>query len=649
MNLTKYFNRNYMIQNLKKSKSILAFFLGILPIISILSYLTIAKNSNLGAITLESISIVHYFGIYFVPIILSVCLFGFVYKKKSVDFINSMPLSRKTIFTTNIVTGILLLILMVILSGLGIYITSTLINTIMPFRMIIDYILVWSISYIFVFILSNIAMSVSGNTMTQIAVTLLILFFVPFLIDYITAGNILSYSYNELCIETTSNYSNVEELCNIIYNTNQSNYTLPYNNIHSILYGNWNNLYNLVSIVKMFIISLAGYTLGKFLFLKRKMENNETSFKKLEIHNIVKALTMFPIIAIISIIVPESNISALVVFFILLFLVIYFIIYDLITRKSISNFKKSFIHFCIILCVLFPICITIHVALHDLQKHNLIYIDDNQITEIKLSINSNNISEFEHLSIKDKEDIDYILKKLNNSVNSYDTPTIYKEIIIETNNNNYKILGNFQKEDYNEILNNIKNKSEIQNAIKLLDNNKIYAVGMDEDYLSSYTNDSKIIKEAVRVLTENPKSLEKCKVNKELSVYAYDNGKVISTTINSCASNILNDYTRKVINKKNQEFQDRIKYMSYTNVSYMISYNLVDYNIDSIKVSENLILNKIYANTKQVYSFMKKYNDNFDTEKEYIYFHIYLDGKEYSYYTNRVEELLEMLEMEKED
>ena len=181
MNLMKYFNYNYMIQNLKKSKSILIFFLGLIPIASIFSYLVLISNTSLYNITLEAISIIHYFGIYFIPILLSLCLFGFIYKKKQVDFTLSMPLSRKTIFTTNTITGILLLIFMVTFSALGIYIVNLFTDFIIPFRMIIDYILIWSITYIFVFILTNIAMTISGNGITQFIVTMLLLFFIPFL------------------------------------------------------------------------------------------------------------------------------------------------------------------------------------------------------------------------------------------------------------------------------------------------------------------------------------------------------------------------------------------------------------------------------------------------------------------------------------
>ena len=57
MNLMKYFNYNYMKENIKKSKAILAFFLGIIPVISILFFLGIKDDYN--SLTLASISLIN--------------------------------------------------------------------------------------------------------------------------------------------------------------------------------------------------------------------------------------------------------------------------------------------------------------------------------------------------------------------------------------------------------------------------------------------------------------------------------------------------------------------------------------------------------------------------------------------------------------
>ena len=51
--------------------------------------------------------------------------------------------------------------------------------------MIFDIFLLWNVAYIFVFVVSNIAISVSANKITSVVVVLLILFLIPFLHSFV--------------------------------------------------------------------------------------------------------------------------------------------------------------------------------------------------------------------------------------------------------------------------------------------------------------------------------------------------------------------------------------------------------------------------------------------------------------------------------
>jgi len=646
----KFFNRNYMIQNLKKSKSVLAFFLGVLPIVSMIIFLVLASVAGYSYISLESISVIHYFGIYFVPLILSVCLFGFVYKKKSVDFTCSMPLSRKTIFITNTITGILLLILMVVISGFGIYGIGVLTGTIIPFKMILDYMLIWSITYIFVFILSNIAMCVSGNIATCIVVTMLLLFLVPFLIDYVTDGNFIIYGvgeYRNLCIENVDLSTN--KMCNIIETSNSTNYTLPYNNIRSLLSGD--GIYNMISLIKMVIVSIAGIIIGKIMFVKRKMENNQTSFKNLKVHSFVKALTMVPIIALISAMIPEENISLLLISCIFIFLLVYFIIYDFITKKSLTDIKNATIHFLVSLLVLFMIFIPIDHHFENSNDSYFINIDSQDIKEIHFSLNTTGLSLFEYIEVKDTKSLELILNKLTETIKEPNDILIYKELEIKTSDNSYKISVHFNENAYLELVDYIKKTTDFKKIKTLLDDKKVYALGFEQPYINGYTNNSKVINEAKNIIENNP-SKSKCNyMNEALTVYAYDKGNVYSYQIDSCKSEILSDYVEEVINRENKEFLDRIKNLSYTSASVKgISYGINSYNVNSSNIGFEDLDEGLYKHIKEVYLFMKKYsNDKFDINKYHIAISGYLGDDKYIYYTNRVDELLAVLEVEKED
>ena len=101
MNLMKLFNKNYLIQNIKKSKVVLSIFICLIPILNTIILTMILTNNTNHILSYKEISIINLIGIYILPIIISICLFNYIYKKKSVDFINSMPITRKSIFITN--------------------------------------------------------------------------------------------------------------------------------------------------------------------------------------------------------------------------------------------------------------------------------------------------------------------------------------------------------------------------------------------------------------------------------------------------------------------------------------------------------------------------------------------------------------------
>ena len=188
MSLKKLFNFDYLFQNIKKSKALLLTFILLVPILSsLLIVLTGIDDKSTKVFSLSELSIVGIPLLFIVPLLLSIALNGYVYKRRSVDFIGSMPINKSTIFITNTLGGIGILFLMfltnIVLFGLISIIFS---NIYIPFALLFDYFVLWFVSYSFVFIASNLAMSVSGNMMSQIVVTLLILFLVPYIHFYTT-------------------------------------------------------------------------------------------------------------------------------------------------------------------------------------------------------------------------------------------------------------------------------------------------------------------------------------------------------------------------------------------------------------------------------------------------------------------------------
>ena len=96
MNLTKYFNLKFLKENIKQAKGILIFFTSILPLVTII-YL-IAKLSGGNYIySFKELGILAYLLSFIVPVVIAFVFFGFIFKKKSVDFYLSQPINRITL------------------------------------------------------------------------------------------------------------------------------------------------------------------------------------------------------------------------------------------------------------------------------------------------------------------------------------------------------------------------------------------------------------------------------------------------------------------------------------------------------------------------------------------------------------------------
>ena len=94
----------------------------IFTFIMMLGYTTDSYNMIVG--DLEKLSPVVAIFSFILPVILAITLFSFIFKRKSVDFVNSMPISKKSIYVTNFIGGTLLIIFELLVSLLIIILFS---------------------------------------------------------------------------------------------------------------------------------------------------------------------------------------------------------------------------------------------------------------------------------------------------------------------------------------------------------------------------------------------------------------------------------------------------------------------------------------------------------------------------------------------
>ncbi len=636
MNLMKYFNYHYMLQNIKKSRSVLILFLVLFPVLNILTILLLNEISSLIAFTLPQISIIHFIGIFCVPIVLSFCLFGFIHKQKSIDFTLSMPISRKTVFTTNTITGIIFILLMIILCGICTYVASFFTPIVIPFQMILDYILIWSITYIFVFIITNIAMSVTGNKSTQIVVTLLLLFLIPYIIDvlYIPEMFDRSLSYQTIAFETIKIEST--RYYQIIGKDSVYNYIMPYNLFKS------NDLYSLFSLSKMIILSFIGYFIGKFLFVRRKMEVNETSFENLKMHTFVKALTMLPLFVLISGILSQSNKSGLLFVASIVGLIIYYLIYDYLTLHHLPNFKKNALHFVIVLLVMFTISYMINENMNNNKYlyEDLIIDDYDEIENFKIDfVNKEGISDFLYYEITDKESIKTISDIITNAKYSEDYEIFV--ISVKVDGKEYELSIDMSKEDYQKIKDIVETKGVSKSP--LLQGNYVYALRLRELDMDYTTTDSKILDAAKDTIIKDSEMLD-YKVCLNTTLLAYRGGKVSTYNINSCKSDVLSKYVEDSIKKEREKVAETIKDNIISNI------DLLDGSENVSFINREDFLNKWYNQYEEVNQFiLKDAKNDFSINKDYVILDFNNDDRIYRFYTNNYLELFKMIGIEEDE
>ena len=426
MSLTKLFNFKFMKQMLKKAKGRVLIFLCIVPIFTVLTLMVQYADQSADVLDYGELCVINFLGMYVIPVILSINLFNYIYKRPSVDFINSMPISKKTIFLSNTLLGIVLIILMQIVNALGIFIFSAFNPNLIIFsQMVWDIFIIATVSYIFVFTVTNLAMCLSGNTITQIIVTALIVFFVPFFVNNFN-NNMFNAITDDYRLDLGENFYTGNT---IIYDEkleedleNKNTLTLSEVDAHSetspyrmikIVFGSYINLYNQKSINKMILLSIIYIALGSVLFKKRRFENLGESFQTVKVHEFVKALTMFPMIALINKLeILDQDIEIILLIYAII--IVYFIVYDIITSKKV-NFKAGALSLVLTLVVLNVVTLSIDKTI---RNRDAKFYSMNDVKSISVDLDgareyNSKIMDYE---ITDRELIEEIFRARNTSL-----------------------------------------------------------------------------------------------------------------------------------------------------------------------------------------------------------------------------------------
>lgn len=632
MNSTKLFNVKYFFQNLKKSKTLLSLTILIVPILTLLILININNMDINLTDMMYGCNTINLLGMYVIPICISFILFGYVFKRKSVDFIGSMPINRKSIFITNLIGGILIITLIQMLNFLVIGLSTIFLeNIVLSFNAILDFCIVGIVSYTFMYTATNIAMAISGNLLTQIAVTMLIVFLVPFSIDAVKEFDL----YPRI-----SFYRDSTETINVDLVKNVDS-TLPYGMIKNTALRN-SNLVTNISMAKMVVLSICYSIIGLLLFEKRKMENTEESFYSIYMHLFVKGLTLTPIISVLAIIdAPPTGLALL-----LAVIFVYYYVYDIITNRKVK------------LKVEIPVFILTVLILFGAFKGAHYIFEDKETIYSKSDIKSICISNYTYDSYYTNSTAVYDLKQMNYEftdaeiINEFysglDYTMSYYDGIYNRNNINVKIKLQNGKEfcgevslkstNYKKILSKIRQddgyKKAVAEDLKIEDNNFYNLIYLNQNLTKE--EKTKIIN-MLKETTENVDNVLNKEIefntnsnfdkNTMISWFYYKNHKFYEINIPIDINKDLESYLK---NKSNECFDEGIEYTNNKDYSYAISTNQnmdIGYRDDEF--------------SKKLLEFVKNASKNVDVNKEYRQIDLSIYGedfdKRYYFYTNDVE------------
>lgn len=643
MNLTNLFNLKFLKENLKRSRAVILLLIFLVPVINVIIYLMNATNNGSFMPSIFEIAPLSVVGMYIVPVLLSITLFSFIYKRKSSDFVMSFPVSKKQIFMSNTLGGIIIIIISNLVNYILLLIATLLLtNVLVDYRMLFDIFILWTISYIFVFTCTNIAVSVSSNRITTIVVTLLILFLVPFVHTFITSDsfkgtghdNISTYCNNEIC--RPKNYECYDISCEInrkkdlyVYTSyneieENTNYTIPYVLIVEGLFGRYNYSIN-KSILKMALLSLIYIIVGLLLFQRKKFEVVETSFKSERTHILVRSLTTIPILCIYYIILKRSSIGTSDIFTIIFLFVIiftYLIIYDLLTRKKVTNIFKS-------LAALIVVG-TIVIFTGEVSSRGVDQIDVNSID--KITFTDTDLPSSGGYT-DNKELINYIISiHIDNIKNEAYYRTL--DVRITVSKKTYEFVVSVTEKEYNYIMEVLSKDETYQKTSKKIKNNDVFAIRLkgDGSYISKK---DKLYSEIIEAFknSDNKKSVSNALFQVELYTYS-------DFTTNTIYFNLPED-TRlyeSILNYYNQMTKETLDNPDIEIYSYNYGHideitNTIDEEyISSYRIGETTLGKFILGHLDETVDINKPYN--------YIKFYTFTNGRTANLFiTNRVDEL----------
>ena len=523
MNLMKLINFNFIKENIKKSLGILLFLFFIIPIVNIL-YLFNMLNQQIYVINLIDLTKMTYFASFIFPVVIAYILNNYLFKQNSLDFYLSKPINKRKLFFSNILAGLLLILVLLIINVI-VFSLFNLTNLSIPFALLFDYFIYTFVLYSFIYIVITLAISLCGNFITALIVSIILIWSFPITLD---VDKLLSENYTETYIKFKgdNNEYYVDHIKNIKHPL-----TLPSSYILK-------KEFNTGDIIKTSLLSIIYIFAGYVLFKRRKMENITAGFKNESLHYVAKTISLLPFMLLNALFLKEKSIFTGLI--ITLAGIFYYLIYDLLTQKKLYKPLKSAIIFTwtyIILSICFYGIISAY------NKKQVINCSD--------LTTSNAYSEYLTTTVTS---FDLIKNSFNNHS---DTSELFN-----INNNSYQIIVPLSSDAFTSI-----HKNDLSDYIKYI-NNASY-----KNTTAAYYNNYK--------LNVDKLDLDNIKIDKNnyrlgIKLYIYKNHEYQILTIPNNVNKKTMNYITTFLNEKFLSYNDTSKEISIINGNKDLT-NLLEY------------------------------------------------------------------------
>lgn len=523
MNLMKLINFNFIKENIKKSLGILLFLFFIIPIVNIL-YLFNMLNQQIYVINLIDLTKMTYFASFIFPVVIAYILNNYLFKQNSLDFYLSKPINKRKLFFSNILAGLLLIFVLLIINVI-VFSLFNLTNLSIPFALLFDYFIYTFILYSFIYIVITLAISLCGNFITALIVSIILIWSFPITLD---VDKLLSENYTETYIKFKgdNNEYYVDHIKNIKHPlTVPSSYILKKD-------------FNTGDIIKTSLLSIIYIFAGYVLFKRRKMENITSGFKNESLHYVVKTISLLPFMLLNALSLKEKTIFTGLI--ITLAAIFYYLIYDLLTQKKLYKPLKSAIIFTWTYIIL-SLCFYGIISAYNKKQ----VINCSELTT------SNAYSEYLTTTVTS---FDLIKNSFNNHS---DTSELFN-----INNNSYQIIVPLSSDAFTSI-----HKNDLSDYIKYI-NNASY-----KNTTAAYYNNYK--------LNVDKLDLDNIKIDKNnyrpgIKLYIYKNHEYQILTIPNNVNKKTMNYITTFLNEKFLSYNDTSKQISIINGNKDLT-NLLEY------------------------------------------------------------------------